>query len=341
MYLKLLKFPVKGITFIFLMGFLFSSCSHDPQFIDELDPVCFNTEVLPVLQTSCGTAQCHAYPGEETSFSTQNYNSVMQIVKAGDARNSEMYKVITRLYGENMMPPDQPLSKEQRNIIMVWIEQGAENTVCNSDSDTTVVTQQPVNSQNDSVCFKQTIQPLIVSSCATTGCHDAVTAREGYAFTDYNSIKKAVRPFQPDASKLYRVLFEGGEDRMPPSPNEPLTTAQKELIHTWIAEGALNSDCPDAACDTSGQISFSNDIFTVINIACVGCHNGNTTNGGVNLSDYNNIKNVASTTVNGTSLLTGVIKKEPGFVAMPPSGSLDACDIRKIELWIEQGFQNN
>ncbi len=328
----------------FLMSFLvfvsLSSCTHDPQFVEEIDPVCFSSEVLPVLQSSCG--KCHASPGEETNFSTADYNSIMEIVKPGDARGSKLYKVITAVNSENMMPPDRPLSKAQRTLIMVWIEQGAENLECAQD--TTPQAQGPVDKQGDSVCFAQTIQPLIVSSCATTGCHDAASAQEGYVLTDYSHImgsKNAVVPYYPNQSKLYRVLSETGEDRMPPSPRDPLTSGQKELIKKWIADGALNSDCPDASCDTTGEILFADQVFPVLELACVGCHNSNSSSGGVNLSDYAHVSNVAGTMVNNVSLLTGVIRKDPGFKAMPPSGSLDECDIRKIELWTEQGMKNN
>jgi hypothetical protein len=327
----------------FLLGLLvfisLSSCTHEPRLIEGMDPVCFSSEVLPVLQSSCG--KCHSYPGEETNFSTADYNSIMEIVKPGNARGSKLYKVITAINSENMMPPDRPLSEAQRTLIMVWIEQGAEDVKCTGQDTTSPVSG---GTPNDSVCFAQTIQPLIVSSCATTGCHDAASALEGYVLTDYSHItgsKNAVVPYYPDQSKLYRVLSETGEDRMPPSPRAPLTSEQKNLIRKWIADGALNSDCPDASCDTTGEILFADQVFPILDLACVGCHNNSSSSGGVNLSDYPHVSAVAGTMVNNVSRLKGVIRKEPGFNPMPPSGSLGECDIRKIELWIEQGMKNN
>lgn len=329
-----------GLQSLLLLGTLAVSCTHDPKLINELDAVCYTSEVLPILQGSCGTSGCHSSPGNETSFATNSYQAIMTVVSPGDARGSKLYKVITAIYGENAMPPDQPLTKQQRNTIMVWIEQGAQNVDCSMD--TTLSPPEPPITDN--VCFTQDIQPLLLSSCATTGCHDAATAKEGIRLTSYGAIissEEALVPFNPNKSKIYKVLSEDGDDRMPPSPNAPLTTEQIEQIRTWIADGALNNSCPDATCDTTSAISFSSTIFPAINKSCVGCHNSNTTNGGINLSNYVTISDVASTMVDGQSLLLGVVKKQSGFIPMPPSGKLNECSIRQLELWIEQGQQNN
>ena len=109
-----------------------TACTHDPVTISDLDTVCFQTQVLPILQTSCNISGCHGFGGE--GFSSANYSAVMQSVIPGNARKSPLYRVITNINGENMMPPDRPLSIEQRSIIQVWIEQGAKNTTCTTSS---------------------------------------------------------------------------------------------------------------------------------------------------------------------------------------------------------------
>ncbi len=89
-------------------------------------------------------------------------------------------------------------------------------------------------------------------------------------------------------------------------------------------------------CDTS-NVTFTNDVFPVMQINCVSCHNTNNTTAGVNLSDYNNIKRYAE-----SGSLLGTIKHLPGFSPMPPSGpKLDDCTILKIEVWVEQELNNN
>lgn len=335
------------LIFLIFCGFLITggvitSCTHEPNFITEFDIVCFEDQILPIMQTSCGISGCHnSSSGGESDFDATNYNSIRSMVVPGNAKESKLYQVITKIYGEDMMPPDRPLSKEQRNLILVWIEQGANNTTCDTYLPDT--SSNPGTINPDSICFVQDVQPLIYSSCATSGCHDAVTAKEGYNFTDYDHImaKGAVVPFSPNESKLYKVLNESGEDRMPPYPLEPLSDEKKEIIRKWIADGALNSDCPSNSCDTSGTISFAEQVWPAINTSCVGCHNASLANGGVDLSSYNQVYTYATTLRNNTPVLLGVIKQLSGFKAMPPSGKFDDCTIRQIELWIEQGASYN
>jgi uncharacterized membrane protein len=124
---------------------------------------------------------------------------------------------------------------------------------------------------------------------------------------------------------------------MPPSPRSPLTTEQIAALSQWIKDGAQNSDCPSQSCDSTGTMSFSTQINPLIQTNCVGCHNGTLASGGINLSSYNQIALSAQTIRNNTPLLLGVIKRQQGFIAMPPTFSLDACAVTKIEKWINQG----
>ena len=123
-----INLPLTWLPILFL-AFL-SSCTHEPENLEELDTVCFDTQVLPIIQTSCGITGCH--DGSTEGFLATDYLSVMEAVTPGDPRASELYQVITEINGEDMMPPDRPLTKDQRTIIQVWIAQGAENTQCNS-----------------------------------------------------------------------------------------------------------------------------------------------------------------------------------------------------------------
>src|ERR1035438_2738252 len=66
----------------------------------------------------------------------------------------------------------------------------------------------------DTVYFSNTILPMIVSNCATTGCHDSATHREDLTLTSYNEIKAYVSPGNPSGSRLYTVISSG---KMPPS----------------------------------------------------------------------------------------------------------------------------
>lgn len=312
------------------------ACYHEPDIIDQLNPICFDTQVLPIIQTSCGISGCHDGSAEE--FLAADYTSIMKAVVPGDPRGSTLYRVITANGEEDMMPPDRPLTQEQRTIIHVWIAQGAENNNCgngNPGGGTGSV---------DSICFVQHILPLFISNCSMTGCHDGLSQDEGeqlFALNSYASIIQHADPYNPGESPVYKVLTASGEDLMPPPPRLPLTSQQQEMMRTWIADGALNSDCPDASCDTTGTIGFTAQVKPILDNYCVSCHNASLSSGGINLDGYSQVKIQAETLRNGTPILVGTIRQLSGFVAMPPSTNLDACSIRKVELWIEQGILNN
>ncbi len=101
------------------------TCTHDPVGIEGIDSLCFSSTVLPVLQTSCGMAGCHESGTGNNGFDPAGYETVVQYVDPGNPKRSSLYKVITDISGENMMPPGQPLTKNQRMFIELWILQGA------------------------------------------------------------------------------------------------------------------------------------------------------------------------------------------------------------------------
>jgi hypothetical protein len=266
----------------------------------------------------------------------------MQSITPGNAQNSKAYKAITSVYFNRMPPsPDAPLTKEQRTIIALWINQGAANTQCQDIP----VPPDIGNTQNDTVCFSQNILPILQSGCAVSGCHDPITQQEGLNLSSFAATMSsgAVVPFSPGGSKLYQSIIKpNGEDRMPPYPRAGLTTTQIQMINKWISEGALNSNCPSYACDTLSTISFSKQVWPIIQTSCLGCHNTNTASGNINLNGYINTAAVAGKLVNSISQLSGAINQKVGFAAMPPYGTkLDQCKLRTIDLWIQQGFLNN
>ncbi len=228
-----------------------NSCTREPVHLYEYDTICFQEDVLPLLQTSCGTSGCHDEQTATEGFVATNYESVVKMITPGDAQSSVLYKVITAINSDDMMPPEQPLTYQQRTMIRIWIEQGAMNTRCFPEDDTTTI---PV-------------------------------------------------------------------DTIP----EPVDTTSP----------------PPPPC-FEDSVSFSNDVWPIINANCVGCHNASRLRGGINLEGYDNIVDVANMQQDGFSLLYGVIERLPGFSAMPRSAAkLDTCSVKIIKLWIEEGAKNN
>ena len=142
------------------------------------------------------------------------------------------------------------------------------NTSCTHMPDPEFVPDPPTDTtQNnpcspDTVYFQNGVLPLIVSSCAKSGCHDAATKAERINLSDYNS----------------------------------LSAIQIELLKKWISQGAKNLACNANlnGCDTSKTISFQKDIMPVIELNCKGCHSAYSAGGGIKLTNYTEVKNVVT-----------------------------------------------
>lgn len=184
------------------------------------------------------------------------------------------------------------------------------------------------------VCFESSVLPIFQSSCAKSGCHDAQTHEEDYILDNYNTIvRKGIKPGNAAESKLYKVLFAGGEDLMP--PGEPLTQAQKDSIKLWIDQGAKNTVNCNCFCDST-KYAFTANIHPIIQNYCEGCHKPGNVSGGVDLSTYAKIVSEA----NSGNLLGSIIHAS-GYQPMPPSGKLTECEIAQVKKWIETGSTNN
>ena len=101
----------------------------------------------------------------------------------------------------------------------------------------------------DTVYFTNDILPLISSSCASTGCHDAISRREGVVLTTYANIKSYVAVGKATSSTLYKVITRTDNERMPPPPAAAWTSDQINMLAKWINQGALENSCD--RCDTT------------------------------------------------------------------------------------------
>ncbi len=182
------------------------------------------------------------------------------------------------------------------------------------------------------VDFTNEILPMIQSNCAMSGCHSSTNPVDDIDLSSYAGIRSEVRAGDPNDSELYTVLFESGEDLMPPPPMAPLTDAQKERIRLWILQGAKETNCI-GDCDTAAVTTYSGSIAALIQTQCIGCHQGPTASGGVQLSNYSDV----SSAVTYRGLLES-INATSGPTAMPPSGPMNACNIALLERWVRGGM---
>jgi hypothetical protein len=317
-----------GLIFILIILSWISSCTHNAD-LTGIPEICFERDVLPIFQNNCAISRCHNGTGE-SSLALNDYVSISHSVEPRKPYSSRSYKAIIATSGENMMPPGKLLSIDNRTTIRLWIEQGAGLTTCYIDT-----TGQSSGYVNPLACFSRDVLPVLVSHCATTNCHDAITHQEGYVFTNYSSTMHAVSPGSLSGSRLYTsITTASGENKMPPAGKLQLTTAQIDSIAAWINYGALDQNCGEV-CDTINPVTFSGTIWPILQTSCTGCHSGTSPSGGVTLANYTN---VATAAANG-SLINSL--KGAGVTRMPLGGSFSACRIREFEIWVNNGYLNN
>jgi hypothetical protein len=210
---------------------------------------------------------------------------------------------------------------------------------CKHEAPPVVVDATPITGPvpNNGVCFETEVLPLFQSNCAKAGCHDAITHQKDLVLDSYaNIVRRKIVPGNADASKIYKVLFETGNDKMPPAPNTDLTAAQKALIGKWINEGAKNTVNCNTNCDTA-KFKYGANISVIMGTYCTGCHSGTAPSGNINLSNYAGVKLQVT-----NARLVGAVTQAVGFSPMPQSGGkLSDCQITQIKKWVAAGALNN
>lgn len=186
------------------------------------------------------------------------------------------------------------------------------------------------------VYFNTQVLPIFISNCAISGCHDATSAKEGIVLTNYQNIRKKIKPGDLNDSEYYKVLVtRESEDLMPRKPGTEqgysLPADQINLIKTWILQGAKNNYCD--ACDTT-YYAFDNKIMTIFEMNCAtstACHSSGSKNGA--LTNYNQIRSYVSADL--------IQKRVIVYRDMPPASPLSDCDRLLIKKWIDEGALNN
>lgn len=190
----------------------------------------------------------------------------------------------------------------------------------------------------DTSYFVNDVLPILISNCAISGCHDQETHEEGIILNTYANVMASdvVEPGNAnDSEMIEKITDDDLDDRMPPPPAPPLSSAELAILKEWINQGAKNNSCGEE-CDTT-IVTYSGSIQPIISSYCLGCHSGTSPSGGINLTNYSGVSEVAA-----DGSLYGALNHNPGYTAMPKgSDKLSDCKLDKIRIWIEAGYQNN
>lgn len=307
-------------------GALNNECIENADTCDTVN-VTFNKSVVPVFEANC--YGCHTQPNPAYNIDLKNPDDLARIVEDGSLVGSVKHEA-----GYFPMPKGYDMSDCDIAKIVIWANDttfsggggdgGGNGNSCDPDT----------------VYFQNSVLPLLVSNCATSGCHNQSSHVEGVVLTDYASIISTgnVKPGNPAGSKLYKVLNGGDkrdDDIMPPPPAPPFTGDQKKIIYDWILQGALNNSC-DEGCDTT-NVTFSGTIWPLMQTWCTGCHRGTYAGGGIHIENYDDLVVIAN---NGK--LMGSITHDPDYSPMPKNADkLPECQIASVRKWIEDGTPDN
>lgn len=116
---------------------------------------------------------------------------------------------------------------------------------CRHEPEKEIITGNPCHP--DTVYFNRDVLPLLLSSCAYSGCHDAATALDGVILNNYENVIQTadVRPGNPNGSDLYEVLIEDNPSKRMPLGQDPWSNDKIELVRKWILQGAKNLSCDE------------------------------------------------------------------------------------------------
>lgn len=199
-----------------------------------------------VLQNRC--ASCHTSAG---SGSLSNIMDEAQLksggwVVPGNANNSPL---VRRVF-DGSMPPGQPLSNADQNLLLSWVNGMAAAATPTpipgggigspggpvAGGPTPTPSPTPVVGGGGGALIEPTFtnvyNSILLPRCV--GCHGSAG---GYSYSNYNNTLRSVNVGNPAASRLYASVNNGSM----PRGSGALSAAEKKLILDWISLGALNN----------------------------------------------------------------------------------------------------
>jgi hypothetical protein len=188
------------------------------------DSVYFVNEVLPIINSNCAMSGCHDAATRADGVQLTSYSTIMKYIKAGNAADSKLYKVIIDTDpGDRMPPPPRsPLTAAQIAKIQKWINQGAKNNSCGSSCDANVFT------------YSGAVKTMLDTKCV--GCHSSTNPGGNINLSTYASVRTVALNGKLYGSIAHQTVFS-------PMPKNSAKLSDCEItqVQRWIAAGALNN----------------------------------------------------------------------------------------------------
>jgi uncharacterized membrane protein len=182
------------------------------------DTVCFNTEVLPLYASYCGSSGCHDVNSHRSGVILTDYSHIMNGIRAKLPNSSSYYMII----GGSMPPRNSPqMTAANLATIKKWIEQGAINTQCSNVCDTTVFT------------YSGAVQTIIANNCG--GCHGSKPGTANVYLGDYTSAKTYITANATLFNNAINWTASTASKNMPQSGK--MVACKITQIQKWIKAG--------------------------------------------------------------------------------------------------------
>ena len=203
------------------------------------DKVDFNSDIRPILESTCLSCHGETKQGGELRLDTQaaalKGSENGAVLVPGQPDKSSLYTTTTLdPDDDDVMPPKgDPLTKVQTELLKQWIQEGAV-----WPEDLTLTQVQRIN-------FVKDIQPILEFNCVA--CHREGEAKGELQLDTYAKAMKGgeygpvLVPGHPDKSSLYTstILEADDDDLMPPSnKGGPMPKETTDLLRAWIEQGA-------------------------------------------------------------------------------------------------------
>jgi len=120
-----------------------------------------------------------------------------------------------------------------------------------------------------------------------------------------------------------------------------LTCLLSTVVLTACSQDSEDNLFPPGGCDTTA-VTYALHVEPLLQNQCYSCHSGAAApvaGSGIVLEGH---AAVASFLNSASAVFLGSLNHSPGFSPMPKGGAkLSACDLQRLQVWINSGFPDN
>lgn len=228
---------------------------RDPEAARAKSMVSFTNHVAPIVQKKC--VNCHD-DSPQGGLNLSSYENMKKggrsgpLLIPGNARNSLfMLRLCTPNARARMPRNDAPLTLAERNVLGMWIQQGARYDAEHEDTLLEDLIEPPEElptlqgwrpTGKESVSFAKHISPWMVIYCLR--CHSGRDPQGGLSLESYDALMrggdsgKVIQTGRPEQSLIYQLVGSFDATRRMPANTSRLTRKNWDDLGVWIHEGA-------------------------------------------------------------------------------------------------------